>query len=325
MYPAVLYMAMLFLTKESEKRFYVILAMVSSIISIYLMLQPVLNTDSIVNFIVETIIVTGLLLGVYLIGQSHLSKLTSYQHELEQNELIIIEKNKELTKYIENNLNLESFAHLASHELKTPVRNISNFTGLLKRKIEDKLVKEESEILDYIIEQTRYMYRLIENLLNLSSLSNNAQEVVKIQLHELLTEVIKNNFISQKDQIRIKEIPSQVSADSSELSVVIKNIIENGIKYVKKGVTPQIEIYGEESSNYTTICISDNGIGIDPKYSENIFLIFKRLHIQSEYEGNGFGLAYCKKIIENHNGMIKVSKNQNGGSIFSILLPKINA
>lgn len=320
-YPAALYMSILFLHDERQQQFYVVISILASIISIYMMLQPGNGGVEIIKFIVETIIVIGILLGVYMIGQSHLSRLNDYQEELEHNESIIMEKNQELTRYIENNLQLESFAHLASHELKTPVRNISNFTGLLKRKVDHKLEEEEKEILGFITDQTQYIYGLITDLLNLSSISSEKAELSQIILKSMIDEVVDKNFMDKKNNIHVSHLPDKIYGNLPQLSLVIKNIIENGLKYVAKGVEPNILIDGEECPKYTIIRIADNGIGIGENYKDKIFLIFKRLHIQSEYEGNGFGLAYCKKIIENHKGRIKVTDNPTGGTIFSLILP----
>ncbi len=234
-------------------------------------------------------------------------------------------KNNELRSYIESNLQLENFAHLASHELKTPVRNIMNFSHLLERSIDSKINNNEREYLGYISDNTYKMHELITDLHRLSSVSRSKIEKNEINVPNLFDEIVDDlkMTIEKKGGVinydgNIKTIWGQENL----IKQVFSNLLFNALKFTKSDTKPKIDIISNQDDYHHYFHISDNGIGIDPKYKDKIFLIFKRLHSENTFKGTGIGLAICKKVMDLHDGDITVNPNPQGGSIFLIKLPK---
>jgi signal transduction histidine kinase len=320
-FPLAISMAVFFFDTREERLFYFIFNTICALLCIFQLVNPDDSTKGIAKFIVESIICCGLLFSLYYTMQNYMLRIAKYEDQLERNERTISQKNAKLNHYIKTNLQLENFAHLASHELKTPVRNISNFIGLLKKKASQKLNPDEIEHVDYIAHQTTYMYGLINDLLELSSLTHQESTKEGIELLTFVRGIIRDNYQSQSEYISLKFEPQKIMVNKQQFVLVLKNLIDNGLKYVKKGNIPEIIFETERDASQIIIKVSDNGIGIKDELKDNVFLIFKRLHTQSEYEGNGVGLSFCRKIMEKHNGNIWVEDNPKGGSIFKISIP----
>lgn len=228
--------------------------------------------------------------------------------------------NKELKS---SNEELERFAFVASHDLKEPVRNLVSFSTLLKRKLKDYNDEALKEYLSIITLNAQNIYELVDGILNFSRIRNSPFNIKETDLNNIILSIEKLIYstIDNKNVVITKHNLDTVRADSSQLLLVLKNIIENGIKYNDNEI-PKIDIRQESKDGYDIIIISDNGIGIDPKYYKEIFDMFKRLHNKNQYEGTGLGLAISKKIISKHGGTISVRKNDSQGSTFIINLPK---
>ena len=242
-----------------------------------------------------------------------------------QSATIISEKNAQLEKYIEYNLQLENFAYIASHDLKTPLRTIISFTQLLQKRTNHKLSSEELEYLDFIISGTKEMSFLIDDLLNYSRIERstiNLERVeVKLMLQKVLTQ-IKALIEENGALIQFKLETLSVVADKIKLQQVFQNIIVNAIKFSKPGAPPEVTISCKNMERNWLFEVADKGIGIDSSYFEKIFLVFKRLNRKEDYEGSGMGLAICKKIIEKHGGEIWVDSKEGEGSTFFFTIPK---
>lgn len=241
---------------------------------------------------------------------------------------IIREKNEELEKYIEYNLQLENFAYIASHDLKTPLRTIVSFTQLLDRNTRDKLSGDEKEYLQFIIDGTKEMSYLIDDLLAYSRLESKDMQVEMINLKDLMQSTINQVSTYVKDKnasINIKFQPEVIFGDKIKLQQLFQNLLLNGIKFHKPDQHPNIEISCISEDKYWLFEFKDNGIGIEEAYFEKIFLIFKRLNRKESYEGSGIGLAICKKIVEKHGGKIWVKSELGQGSSFFFTLPKSDA
>lgn len=254
--------------------------------------------------------------------------------EKEKNKLInqlvkakqeIDERNNDLKRYIESNLQLENFAYFASHDLRTPLRSIISFTQLLKRSIKDKMSFNEKEYMEYIENAGKSMQKLIDDLLSFSRINTKEALYEKINLNDLFNDVNKKliSVIQEKEvQIKIQPIPETIFADSTKLKQLFQNLISNAIKFVPKDTQPIINISGKEQKEEWAFSVSDNGIGIDEAYKEKIFLMFKRLHNSTEYEGTGIGLALCKKVIEQHDGKIWFDSKIGEGTTFHFTIKK---
>lgn len=231
------------------------------------------------------------------------------------------EKNKELQNYIESNLQLENFAHLASHDLKAPLQNIINYTDLLRSRIPEE--SEESTFLNYIEHGASNMSQTIKSLLNFSQVSNKKVLYEDMSLNELLNDLtVDLKTIIQKELATI-EFPAKdqfICVDKSLMRQMFQNLILNAIKFRKENKTPRIKISTRDTKKFVEISVEDNGIGIEEEFHQSIFTLFKRL--DSKYEGTGAGLATCKKIVEMHDGEIKVSSIPGEGSTFTFSIKK---
>ena len=267
----------------------------------------------------------------------------SLQREIEERKLSE-EKVKLLNQQlVENNIHLKSvneeldrFAYVASHDLQEPLRKIRVFSDKILSAKED--YPQVEKYLTKISNSSGRMQLLINNLLKFSRYSLNASDFVKVDLNELVGEVISEMEVEiekSKATIFLDSLPS-VDAVPELMRQVFYNLISNGIKFKRKKEEPDITIsssqikagesgFGDKflkGMKYYAITVSDNGIGFDEQYALDIFMAFKRLNSVDEYEGTGVGLSICKKIIDKHNGFITASGKINEGASFRIELPE---
>ncbi len=242
-----------------------------------------------------------------------------------QQEQEIINKNAELERYIESNMNLENFAATASHDLKSPLRTVRGFAQLINTKERSVLSPKSRESLDIILSSTSNMSILLDDLMTFSRVDRDEIKFDEINLEMLIRNVLKDiHFDIDKAgaDVIIGDLPLLIKGDEIKLYQVFLNLIRNAIKFVKEGETPKVTIESKSTSDKWHISVSDNGIGIPKNQQENIFKIFKKLHAQEKYEGSGVGLAICGKIIKLHGGEITVDSELGKGSTFTIHLQK---
>lgn len=238
---------------------------------------------------------------------------------LKTNEFILEEKNTELQTYIESNLQLENFAHIASHDLKAPLNSIDNFADLLLKTAFDKLSEDERKFLSYIKKGSENMKSTIASLLKFSLATNQKAIFGYADMNQILDDLIKDlssNIKAKDAKVIVHELPKKVFCDKNLTRQLFQNLILNGIKFSRENIDPIIEISCDEMHKYWRFVVKDNGIGISREYYEKIFVLFQRLHTQKKFEGTGIGLAICKKIIELHGGSIGVESEEEKGSSF---------
>ncbi len=237
-----------------------------------------------------------------------------------------IESERALDKYVEelaqSNTELEQFAYVASHDLQEPLRMIGSYLQLLERRYGDKLDKDATEFIDFAVDGANRMQALINDLLAYSRVGTKGKEFEPTDCNVMLSRTIKNlqtAIMESRASINIDLLPT-VFADKSQLGQLFQNLIGNAIKFSGKRAS-EITISALLKGKKWTFSVRDNGIGIDPKQFDRIFLMFQRLHSRTEYRGTGIGLAMCKKIVERHGGEIWVESEPGKGSTFFFTIP----
>ena len=226
----------------------------------------------------------------------------------------------------QSNEELERFAYIASHDLKSPLRIITSFISLFKNHYDggSALDKVGQEYLSFIDRSAKQMSHLIEDILEYSRTSNRKISLELIDLNEMLFQIVHQlqlDGIYDTSNIKYQTLPS-IYSDNTQMHQLFQNLIENGLKY-NKSEFPSIDVsFSEIADEKYHFVIKDNGIGIDPKFNQQIFEMFKRLHTKDKYEGTGIGLAICKKIVDAFNGEIWLESEIGKGSVFNIILPK---
>ena len=267
-----------------------------------------------------------LLTLLVVMGALFLGVLAYQFYKSAQSRKIIAEKNIELEAYISDNLQLENFAYLASHDLRTPLRNIISFSQLIQQRLEHKLTTQELEFLDHVIMGTKEMSRLIDDLQTYSQIQRHRLQRQRIPIRPFITQLLEefkqvNSFPNGQISYRIN--PEWISADPELLRRLLMNLLDNADKFRKPGVKALVNVSCRYSKNRGWVFeVSDNGIGFDPEYREKVFLIFKRLNRKADFPGSGIGLAICKKIVEQHGGSIHAKTRKDQGTTFIFNLPK---
>jgi len=215
------------------------------------------------------------------------------------------------------NKELEQFVYIASHDLREPLRTTSSFVELFQKQYKGHLDEKADRYLSFISQASERMGALINDLLDYSRISNK-KELHEVDCNQLLADVLTELGTAVKEtKADINACPLPViNGYSTSIKQLFQNLIANGIKFRKKDVAPQIQVSAQRCKGSWHFIFADNGIGIEEKHTERIFVIFQRLHTRSEYEGSGIGLAHCKKIVELHGGKIWVESTPGEGSTF---------
>ena len=223
------------------------------------------------------------------------------------------------------NKELETFTYSVSHDLKAPLRGIDGYSRLLEEMYSEKLEGEGLKFIKTIREGTKQMNQLIEDLLAYSRLERSIFRTSSVNIKELTESIVKvlNNGISGNiATININVDDCKIDTDYNGLSIVLRNLLENAIKFTGKVPSPQINIHLKENVNSWLLIVEDNGIGFDMKFHDRIFEIFQRLNLPEQYAGTGIGLAMVNKSVERMNSKIWAESSPGNGAKFYLEIPK---
>jgi PAS domain S-box-containing protein len=242
------------------------------------------------------------------------------------------EEMKRLNSNLEEaNQELRNFVYIASHDLREPLRKIIAFGGILQKSLANKLDSENAENLQFVIQGAMRMNRMIEGLLAYSRVSTRTHLPQNVDLNVIVQQLqqfeLSVALEEKKANVSVPKPLPYVEVDPVQISQLMQNLIANAIKYQEKNTTPQVTITSKPAANgMVQIRITDNGIGIKPEFHQAIFVMFKRVQTAGKYEGNGIGLAVCKKIVERLGGKIGVESEPGKGSTFWFTVPEgVNA
>jgi light-regulated signal transduction histidine kinase (bacteriophytochrome) len=235
-----------------------------------------------------------------------------------------------------SNKELEQFAYVASHDLQEPLRKIQAFSDRLIGKYSANLEGQGKDYLDRMQNAAARMRQLINDLLTYSRISTRSRIEADVDLNEVAREVLDDldDAVSRQNaEVHVGTLPT-IKADALQMRQLFQNLVSNALKFSKAGAPARITIGAEELSRMpddpedsvdrkaVRLTFRDEGIGIDPAYSQRIFQVFQRLHGRDEYEGTGIGLAIVRKIVERHGGTISVESSPGNGACFAIVLPQ---
>ncbi|MGQ7846919.1 CHASE domain-containing protein [Granulosicoccus sp. 3-233] len=249
---------------------------------------------------------------------------TSRQRTLVRAELLTIDLQRANDELSQSNNDLSQFAHVASHDLQTPVRNIMGSVSMLEDAIGENPDDDIERYLQFLKDSALRMKTLISDLLTYaeSGQSLDHQEIDLNTTLELVAAVTRDICESQNASLQIAEMP-RVPGDEQQLERVFTNLITNALKYSKADEPPRIDVSARQAGQYHEIRIRDNGLGIDPACHKSIFEPFKRLHRQNDIAGTGLGLAICRQIVDRHGGTIGVEESSEQGTTILLRLPGI--
>jgi PAS domain S-box-containing protein len=222
-----------------------------------------------------------------------------------------------------SNIELQQFAYIASHDLQSPLRSISGFVQLLKSEYEGKLDQQADDWIRRTVQAIGQMQTMIRDVLAYSRVDSRSRPFAPTALLDVFNDAVALLESSIRDaggQVACDELPV-VMGDRSQLVQLMQNLIGNGLKY-HGDKAPSVHVSAKHSENEWTVSVRDNGIGIEPKYYDRIFEIFKRLHDQTEYPGTGIGLAVCRRVVSRHGGRIWLESEPGHGSVFHFTIPE---
>lgn len=283
----------------------------------YTIQYRLLRHDGTYRYILETgnprFLPDGTFAG-YIGSCSDITDTKNVQHLLQNQTKELLRSNEEL----------EQFAYVTSHDLQEPLRMITSYVQIIQNNISQNKTQNLNEFIGYVMDGASRMQAMINDLLQFSRVGRSASPFTNVDLNEVVKIALShltNRIAENKADVSYTTMPV-IMGDNFQLIRLFQNLIDNAIKFKAKDRNPQIKISVEERATDYVFGIHDNGIGIEDKFYNRIFVIFQRLHTRNEYEGTGIGLAVCKKIVERHGGEIWVQSKQNEGTTFYFTIKK---
>jgi signal transduction histidine kinase len=244
-----------------------------------------------------------------------------YAHEETQRRSEELARAKEALE--RSNADLQQFAYVASHDLQEPLRAVAGYCQLLQKKLSDNADEDVQTFLGHATDGARRMKALIDSLLDFARLDSRRNSMELTDTGAAVEEALANLGPMIQDsgaQVNVAELPPLI-ADRGQLVRLFQNLIGNAIKF-RGDRRPQVGVTAEEHDEHWLFSVRDNGIGIESRYADRIFVIFQRLHTRDEYPGTGLGLAISKRIVERHGGTIRMESQVGEGTTFRFTIAK---
>ncbi|WP_291430717.1 ATP-binding protein [Deinococcus sp.] len=222
-----------------------------------------------------------------------------------------------------SNRELEQFAYVASDDLKEPLRTISSFTQLLQNRYGPQLDDRARRYMEFTVAGAQRMSTLIEDVLAVSRLNTLPSVPTLTDLNTLVGHVTAQLQALTDEvggQVQVEPLP-KLMVDATQFTQLFQNLIGNALKFRRPDHPPVVQVQAHATQDGWTFTVTDNGIGIEPKYHDRVFVIFQRLHTREHYTGNGIGLALCRKIVEGRGGTIWLSQPEAGGTAVQFSVP----
>ncbi|KAB7728164.1 two-component sensor histidine kinase [Rudanella paleaurantiibacter] len=297
---------------------FILLCGLTHLIDAMMFWYPAYRLNALIRFLTGAVsIATVIALFRYFNEAVGLRTSKEYDRELSYRMLAM----QELTR---SNQELQQFAYVASHDLQSPLKTIANYLTLLESKHGAALDTDARRLIGVSAAAAERLRHLINDLLEFSRVGSEVS-FTQVNLNELVAEVLEDQQAEIQQvggDVEVGNLPT-LTGHRTDLKQVFQNLISNGLKYRRAGVTPQIRINVKDEGDQYRFSISDNGIGIDRQYYDRVFEIFQRLHGRGQYSGTGIGLATCKKVIEIYGGTIWLESTPGEGTTFFFTIPKV--
>ncbi|MVM37588.1 two-component sensor histidine kinase [Spirosoma sp. HMF3257] len=297
---------------------FILLCGLTHLIDVVIFWIPIYRISALIRFLTGIVsIATVVALFRYFDEAVGLRTSKEYEHELLFRQQAVME----LTR---SNEELQQFAYVASHDLQSPLKTISNYLNLLNMKYGSQLPADAHKLVETSTNAAERMRVLINDLLDFSRVGNEVA-FTPVDLNQLVAEILEE----QQAEIRASDATIDVGplptmmAHYTDFKQVFQNLISNGLKYRRSTVAPHIQIRAIDEVNQFCFSITDNGIGIERQYFERVFQIFQRLHGRNEFSGTGIGLATCKKVVDIYGGHIWIESTVGVGTTFYFTIPKV--
>jgi light-regulated signal transduction histidine kinase (bacteriophytochrome) len=222
-----------------------------------------------------------------------------------------------------SNKDLELFASLAAHDLQEPLRMVAGYTQLLAERYAGQLDEKAKKYIAYAKEGATRMQQLVNDLLAYARVGTSDHRVETKDAHSILGQAIRNlaALIEESKAIVTNEELPMVRVNAAQFVQLFQNLLANAVKFRGED-SPRVHVSARDEGHEWVFSVRDNGIGIERKYADRIFVIFQRLHTRQEYLGTGIGLAMCKRIVERHGGRIGFESEPGKGTTFFFTVPK---
>jgi two-component system, NtrC family, sensor kinase len=243
-------------------------------------------------------------------------ELQKYHDQLEE---LVQQRTTELTLVNEE---LSQYASVVSHDLRSPLRAIRNYADFLREELKDVLNEDQRQYFNGLGQALHHGEELVDDLLELSQVARKKIVTQRIDMHQVLRETIASLHLPSDVEVLLEDEWPALAAERTLLEQIFRNLITNSVKF-NRSLPKRVEVgWRTDGEQRVEAFVRDNGIGIDPRYHEQVFQLMQRLHSQSEFGGTGIGLAIVRKAAARLNGTVRLESQPDGGSTFYVSLPR---